>query len=202
MHRILNDNEVDILREVGVIGAGNAAGRLEELLRREVDVAVPRATIVPKEGIASYIGDPIETVMGVYARVIGELGGYVVLLLSLQDARNLVELLMRPDSSGRPFTSNNLSAIAVTGSIVFRAYLDAVTRFCGMVAAPGDSSCTADMLGAFINTLLVRTTADVSEALVIETDFSSGGFMSSGHVVFIADCESMDRIVQSMVTQG
>ncbi len=201
MRRILRETEADILREVGVIGAGNAAVILEELLRREVTVSIPRAKLMPIESIAGYIGDPIETIMGIYARVIGDIGGYIMLLLSLEDARNLVDLLTKP-GEGRNFTTNSLSAISVTGSIVFRAYLEAVTSFCGVVAAPGDSSCTADMLGAFINAILVGVNPEAAEALIIETDIVSGGFLSSGHVVFIADCNSMDLIVSSLAAQS
>ncbi|MBO9598860.1 MAG: chemotaxis protein CheC, partial [Cohnella sp.] len=48
--------KLDVLREVGNIGAGNAATALSLLLDKPVDMAVPTVSLVPFEAIAERVG--------------------------------------------------------------------------------------------------------------------------------------------------
>lgn len=44
--------ELDVLREVGNIGAGNAVTALSTLLNKPVDMAVPKVSLLPFEEVA------------------------------------------------------------------------------------------------------------------------------------------------------
>ena len=202
MSRVLQDSIADILREVGVVGSGGAAKYLEKFLKKEVTVSVPEALMLPVERIAEHIGNPIEIVIGIYSRVGGDVNGYIVYLISLEDARNLLRIVLDKEDKGKGFNTHNLSALAETGNILFGGYLYAVSRFCEMELIPGPPSCTADMLGAIVNAVLLKVHQDQPEAIILGTEFSGGGTLAGGHVLFVADSESMEKIVRSLETRA
>ena len=45
----LSEMQIDALREVGNVGAGNAATALSQIINRTIDMTVPRVTILPLE---------------------------------------------------------------------------------------------------------------------------------------------------------
>lgn len=48
--------KMDVLKEVGNIGAGNAATALSRLLNKPIDMAVPKVQLLPFEQIAESVG--------------------------------------------------------------------------------------------------------------------------------------------------
>ena len=54
--------QLDAMREVGNIGAGNAATALSMMLARPVDMDVPKAELVSIYELAEYYGDPLTMV--------------------------------------------------------------------------------------------------------------------------------------------
>jgi chemotaxis protein CheC len=194
--RTILESDLDILREVANIGSGHAAASMEKWLNKELVLKVPEAFLVPLEDVAETVGDPMATVMGVYSRVMGDINGHILYLLSLDDARELLDIIVDPEDKGQGFSPNNLSAIAETGNILFNAYLGAVSDLCDLEIYPAPPTCTADMLAAIINTVLLELGEGEEKALYLRTEFEKEGFSSSGSVLFVTDFENLARMVE------
>lgn len=67
--------KMDVLKEVGNIGAGNAATALSRLLNKPIDMAVPEVQLLPFEQIAESIGGSEQLVIAVFLRVEGDAPG-------------------------------------------------------------------------------------------------------------------------------
>ena len=65
--------QLDAMREVGNIGAGNAATALSVMLSRAVDMDVPKAELVSIYELAEYYWDPLAPVSAVFVRSEGAL---------------------------------------------------------------------------------------------------------------------------------
>ncbi len=189
------ESELDVLREVANIGSGHAAASMEKWLGKEMALKVPVAAMVPLEDVAETIGDPMETVMGVYSRVMGDMEGHILYLISLEDARELLDIILDPEDRGQGFSPNNLSAIAETGNILFNAYLGAVSELCGLELCPAPPTCTADMLAAIVNTILLEVSDSGDLALYLKTEFEEEDFSSTGNVLFVTDFSNLARMV-------
>lgn len=189
------ESELDILREVANIGSGHAAASMERWLGKDMALKVPVAAMVPIEDVAETIGDPLETVMGVYSRVGGDMEGHILYLISLEDARELLDIILDPEDRGQGFSPNNLSAIAETGNILFNAYLGAVSELCGLELVPAPPTCTADMLAAIVNTILLEVSDEGDLALYLKTEFEEEDFASTGNVLFVTDFKNLARMV-------
>lgn len=193
---VLEDEEVDVLREIANIGSGHAAASMEKWLEREMVLDVPQAFLVPVEEVAEHIGDPLQTVICVYSRVHGEIAGHLLYALSLEDAKVLLDILLDPEDRQWGFSPDNLSAIAETGNILFNAYLTAVSRVCGLELFPGTPACAADMLEAVVNTVLLEICEGSDHTLVLETQFRGEGLSSVGYVLFLAENRDLKRLVK------
>ncbi len=193
---ILEDEEVDVLREIANIGSGHAAASMETWLGRDMVLEAPQAFMLPVEEVAEHIGDPLETVICVYSRMNGDLSGHLLYILGLEDARVLLDLLLDPEDKKWGFSPHNLSAIAETGNILFNAYLTAVSRVCDLELYPGTPSCAADMLEAVVNTVLLEICEGSDNTLVLETCFRGEGLSSVGYVLFLAENEDLRTLVR------
>lgn len=62
----LSGNQLDALREIGNIGAGNSATALSQLINRRINMNVPNVSIVPLEEVPELVGGPETLVVGVF----------------------------------------------------------------------------------------------------------------------------------------
>ncbi|MDF2720307.1 MAG: CheY-P-specific phosphatase CheC, partial [Paenibacillus sp.] len=69
------DFQLDVLKEVGNIGAGNAATALSKLLNRPVDMQVPLVNMLPFEEIIEVLGGSEQIVLTIFLRVTGDAPG-------------------------------------------------------------------------------------------------------------------------------
>jgi len=195
---ILDEEEVDVLREIANIGSGHAAASMEKWLGRDMVLEVPQAFLVPVEEVAEHIGDPLQTIICVYTRVGGEITGHLLYSLTLEDAKALLDILLEPEDRKWGFSPDNLSAIAETANILFSAYLAAVSQISGLELVPGPPACAADMLEAVVNTVLLEICEGSEHTLVLETKFHGEGLSSVGYVLFLAENEALKRLVQKV----
>jgi chemotaxis protein CheC len=82
--------QLDAMREVGNIGAGNAATALSMMLARPVDMDVPKAELVSIYELAEYYGDPLTMVSAVFVRSEGEFTCSLIFIQEEDEGRKLV----------------------------------------------------------------------------------------------------------------
>ena len=91
----LSPVQMDALREIGNVGAGNSATALSQIINRRIDMDVPRVSIVPLEEVPELVGGPDTMVVGVFLRVYGKAPSNILFLLPRDSAFYLVPTLMR-----------------------------------------------------------------------------------------------------------
>lgn len=52
----LSPNQLDALREIGNIGAGNSATALSQVINKKIDMNVPKVSVVPIEDVPDLVG--------------------------------------------------------------------------------------------------------------------------------------------------
>ncbi|WP_345739387.1 chemotaxis protein CheC [Virgibacillus salarius] len=61
----------DVLREIGNIGAGNAATSMSKLLNRKIDMEVPSVNVVSYDEMMELLGGPDEVIVALLFRIQG-----------------------------------------------------------------------------------------------------------------------------------
>lgn len=197
----LNEMQLDALREIGNVGAGNAATALSQIINRKIDMAVPRVSILPIEDVPDVVGGPDLVVAGVFFRVFGPAPGCILFLLPRESAFCLVDILMgraQGETDKVAINSIDESALMEIGNILAGAYLNALSFFTKMTLLQSIPALAIDMAGAILNIILVQLGQMGDHALVIETEFTTDIEGVNGHFFLIPDPGSLGIILSAI----
>ena len=87
----LNDMHIDALREIGNIGAGNAAASLAMMLADQIDISVPTVRILEYERVMEELGGPEQMIVGLLLCLEGDVNGMIMFLLHQEFANRLLK---------------------------------------------------------------------------------------------------------------
>lgn len=191
--------QLDVLKEVGNIGAGNAATALSKLMSRPVDMQVPLVNLLPFEDIIEMLGGSEQTVLTIYLRVTGDSPGNMFFLLTQNSAKKLLKNLAGMESDkAEQFSEMELSALNEIGNILAGSYLSSLADFTKLSMTPTVPSLTIDMLGAVVSYGLMQYGEMGDKALFIDTKFLEGQDAVEAHVFFVPDPDSFGKIFRAL----
>jgi chemotaxis protein CheC len=152
----MNTMHIDAIREIGNIGAGNAATALSSLLGCSVDIDVPKAELVSIYELDSYYGDPDSSYTAVFASSDSDVTFNFMLLVREDEVGKLVSLLvskqfgMQMDVSAMPQDMVD-SALGEIGNIILGSFLNSVNGLLGVTSGISTPSVTHDMLASILS---------------------------------------------------
>nr|WP_025688967.1 chemotaxis protein CheC [Paenibacillus zanthoxyli] len=193
------DLKMDVLKEVGNIGAGNAATALSQLLNKPIDMAVPKVQLLGFEEIAEKVGGAEEVVFAVFLRVEGDAPGNLFFILSPDAARSLLSRIAGiSEVSDEELNEMELSALNEIGNILAGSYLSSLADFTSLSMYPTVPALAMDMAGAILSYGLLQFGQMGDDALLIDTTFLEGQNEIEGQFFLIPDPESFPKIFNSL----
>lgn len=194
----------DVLREIGNIGAGNAATSLSILLNQKIDMQVPTVNIVSYDEIMDLIGGPEAVIAALLFRIEGKAPGTVYLIFSLEEAEYLVGQLT--GEAGFSFFAESeksdfaVSAFKEIGNIVTGSYLTALSDLTGINMQPSIPHLGIDMAGAILTAGLLEFSKTGDSIIVIDTEVSRSvsGQGIRGNLFLLPDKEAFANIFKAL----
>jgi chemotaxis protein CheC len=162
----------DVLKEIGNIGAGNAATSMSKLLDKKIDMQVPTVNVVDFDEMMDMIGGHEQLITALFFRIEGEAPGTVYFILSLEEARNLVGEITKQNGYkllGEELDEMAISALQESGNILTSAYLSALSDFTNLKMQPSVPYLSIDMAGAILTAGLVELSQVTDYAIIINT---------------------------------
>ncbi|KAB8138759.1 chemotaxis protein CheC [Gracilibacillus oryzae] len=200
----LTQTHLDVLKEVGNIGAGNAATALSSLLNKKIDMTIPSINIVDFNELMDYVGGPETLIVSVFLRIQGEAPGSMFFVLTPEETNALVKRLL----GDTEFKAEELmekemaySAISEIGNILSGSYLSALSDFTSINMQPTVPTLVLDMAAAILMEGLVEVSQESDHAIIIDTMIEDGeGSTSSvkGHFFLLPDPDSFDKIFSAL----
>lgn len=147
----LDSLELDILREIGSIGTGNAANALSQLLNQEVRITLPEVRIMGYNEAIEWIGGPEAITAGVLVQLSGEING-IMLSVQQMDFINLIlnNMLGTPVQNYDDLGSLQSSALVEVGNIMISSFINALSGLANISIKPTVPAFTVDMQGAIL----------------------------------------------------
>ena len=191
--------QLDALREIGNVGAGNSATALSQIINRKIDMNVPEVSVVPLGDVPYLVGGPDAMVVGVFLRVYGEAPGNILFLLPRDSAFYLVDTLMgKSHGDTKILDFMDESALMEVGNILAGAYLNALFNFTKLSLLPSIPALAVDMAEAILSVVLVQLGQMGDHALVIETEFLAEDDDIKGHFFLVPDPGSLEIILSAV----
>ncbi|WP_201714045.1 chemotaxis protein CheC [Rossellomorea arthrocnemi] len=196
---------LDILKEIGNIGAGHAATALSTLLDKKIDMKVPSVQVVSFDEMMDMAGGPDNVVVCVFLRIEGEAPGSMFFLLPLEQASMYIRTMIQDTSfsfSDPPISELGLSAMEELGNILSGSYLSSLSDFTNLKLFPSVPALSVDMAGAIIGFGLLEISQVSDYAIVIDTALKEEEVEESesvkGHFFLLPDPDSFEIIFQSL----
>lgn len=187
--------QLDALREVSNIGAGNATTALATMLNKKIDMTVPSVNIIKLEELYNMASE--EETIGIVVRILGDAPGNILLLFNDNGAKDIINNLIGQDYE--PLSQLGQSALCEIGNIVCTSYMNAMAQFTGLNIYPSVPGLTYDMLSAILTTAFIESGQHDEYILDIETVFLDSNLKNLGtHFYFIPVPGSLDKILKSI----
>lgn len=195
----LADFQMDVLKEVGNIGAGHAATALSTLLDKPIDMLVPKVRMLPFEEICESVGGAETVVLAIFLRVEGDAPGNMFFILNLDAAKNILrDLIGLKIEDQEEYSELELSALNEIGNILAGSYLSSLADFTNLNMQPTVPALAIDMAGAILSYGLLQFGQMGDQALLIDTKFLEGENEVQGHFFLIPDPESFGKIFSAL----
>ncbi|MED3552168.1 chemotaxis protein CheC [Cytobacillus praedii] len=196
---------LDILKEIGNIGAGHAATALSKLLNKKIDMKVPNVQIVSFDEMMNMAGGAENVVAGVFLRIEGEAPGSMFFVLPVEQATSFIREMIGDESfslESPPYSEIGLSALQELGNILSGSYLSSLSDFTNLSLYPSVPALSIDMVGAIISYGLIELSHVSDYAIVIDTalneDEDESAEYVKGHFFLLPDPDSFQIIFKSL----
>ncbi|MDI3537986.1 MAG: chemotaxis protein CheC [Bacillota bacterium] len=195
----LSEFHYDVLREVGNIGAGNAATALAQLVGRPIHMEVPDVLWVPLDEVAARLGGPEKPVAGILLGVEGEAPATILFALPLSQAYTLLDIMLgRSPGTTSALDELEQSALQETGNILTGAYLNSLNAFTNLGFRPTVPALAVDMAGAVLDYVLAEFGQVADQVLLIETEFRAEGQEVTGYFFLVPEPPSLNAIFRAL----
>ena len=188
--------QLDALKEVSNIGAGNAATALSMMIGKKVDMTVPAVNVVRLEDIVEENGET--EVAGTVVRVLGDIAGNILLVFENPTAENIIRKLVGSNQS--PESEMGSSVLCEIANIISAAYMNSIAQLTNLAILPSVPATSYDMLGAILTTTFIESNQYDEYILDIETVFLDDDTDENigGHFYYIPMPGSLEKILQSI----
>ncbi len=194
----LSDIQKDALKEIGNIGAGNAATAFAQFLDCKIDMNVPSVQILPLSEVPEATGGIEQMVVGILLNVMGEAPGRILLILPEESIKILLPVILKREVNINEIDEIGISAIKEIGNILSGSYLNAMNHMINFNLVQSVPSFAYDIAGAVLSTSMIPFGESSDYALLIETKFFKDNSELEGYFFFIPDPGSLNKILATL----
>lgn len=194
----MNGIVLDVLKEIGNIGAGNAATALAKMIDKKVDMKVPKVSILEFKEVPELLGGEETPVCGIFFKIEGDINGSIMFLLEMESAFNLVDLLMPRDN--HTMDEFTYSALQEIGNILSGSYVSSLSGLTSLNMHISIPSLCIDMAGAILSVPAIHFGQIGDKILIIENQFIEPEENEAvrGFFFLIPDVDSYEILFKSL----
>lgn len=188
--------QLDVLKEIGNIGSGNAATALSQLLGKAVDMKVPEIYLADFREAMEIMGAPEKLIVGILVRLSEDIEGMLMFLLEEPFAKTIVTSLM----GEQPFSlfelsDTDVSVLSEIGNIMGGSYVNAISSISSMTIDISVPALTVDMLGAIMSVPAVEFSQVGDKVLLINEQFLIDSVEIQSNMLLIPTVDSLEKLL-------
>lgn len=192
----LNCVMIDVLKEIGNIGSGNAVTALASMLAKRIDMKVPKVRIMEFNDVAEMLGGEEKLVVGIYLNLGSDIEGNIMFILDLNSALNLTNMLLSREDD--ELDDIAMSALSEVGNILASSYVNSLSSLTDLKITVSVPSLAVDMAGAILSVPAIQFGLIADQVLFIETIFEEGENFVHGNLFLLPDMDSFEKILSSL----
>jgi chemotaxis protein CheC len=188
----LNEIQLDVLREIGNIGSGNASTALSAMIGKETLIKLPSVNALGFQEAVEINGSPDEIVGAILVRLKYDIQGMILLLVKEEFADIILSTFFGDcDVNLLGLNEDQISALSEVGNIMASAYISAISTLSGLNIGVEAPMFTADMLGAVMSVPVIEFGEVGDKLLCIDKSIEIGGVSVKSNMLLIPTVDSL-----------
>jgi chemotaxis protein CheC len=195
----LNAMHLDVLREIGNIGAGNAATSLSVMIDKTIDMATPSVKILEINDAVDNLGGPENIVVGILAELSGDVDGLIIFIIKQDFALNAINYLLHNNTPNcTALTDIEFSVLAEIGNIMISSYIGAIASLSGLKIITSVPGVSVDMVGSLLSVPAIVMQDYSNKIIFIENDFMNKQSTVTSNMILIPNISSLNKIMTGL----
>ncbi len=193
----LNEMHIDILKEIGNIGAGNAATSLSQMLSKRIDMNVPEVKILKYDDAIESIGGAENVVVGILVSFHGSIDGIILFLLKKEFVHLVLNSLMGINlCKFEDISELELSALSEIGNIMVSSYVNSIASLTNMAIDISVPSLNIDMAGALLEAVAAEFAEAADKVIFIKEKFYCGEETVYSNMLLLPSASSLKILLK------
>ena len=195
----MNDLELDILKEIGSIGGGNAATALSSMLNAKVNMSLPKVEILDFNEALVNVGDPEEVVAAILVEMSGELSGIMLFILTKEFSDEILfRMLGKTEADFFELDEIDSSVLMEIGNIVISSYITAMASLVNMSVELSVPQLAVNMLGGIMSVPIAMMGQHSDRIMMITGEFKIDGKALNSNMLLLPDVESLNVLMKKL----
>lgn len=190
---------LDVMKEIGSIGTGNAATALSQVLSKEVKMSLPEVAVQDYNETIKKLGNPEEIVAAVLVRMSGEIKGMMLFILKLDFINAVIgEVLKEEVSDYSQLSVIELSALEEIGNIIISSYINAMSKLTDVSISLSVPDTAVNMLGGILSVPMAEFGYITDKLMFIDGKFFVAGKELKSHLLLMPDIGSLNFLMTKL----
>ena len=195
----LDSLDLDILREIGSIGTGNAATALSQMLGKEVRITLPEVRIMEYNEAIEWIGGAETITAGVLVRLGGQMSGIMLSVQQLEFVKLVLgSMLDKQIGDYTELSEIEASALVEVGNIMISSFITALSGLSGVAVELTVPAFTVDMQGAILAVPMAEYGGQSDYIMTIGGNFICDGKQVSCRLLLSPDLRSLNFLLSKL----
>ena len=197
----MNTLELDVIKEIGSIGTGNAATALSQVLKKTTKMSLPAVYVLGYNEAIEMVGSPEEIVAAVLVKMSGEINGIMLFILKIDFINAVLDSVLSKDIDDyMDLTELEKSALEEIGNIIISSYVNAMSGLTGVSIKLSIPSIAINMLGGILSVPMVEFGYETDKLMMINGKFIVDDKVLDSNLLMMPDIQSLNYLMDRLVT--
>ena len=195
----LTDIHLDVLKEIGNIGSGNAAAALSSFINKNVEIQMPNVSIVPFQEAVNGSNGAESIVAGVLSRMIEGVEGIILILMDKNFVNTISKVFFGEDVHSLMSLDENISsALTEVGNIICGTYVSAIGQLTGIDIKLDAPRFQVDMTGALMSVPIIEFGEVGDKILYVDKNLIIDNQKMNAEVFLIPTVDSLGTMMTKL----
>lgn len=191
----LQEMHLDVLKEIGNIGSGNAASSLSTMLNVPIDISVPSVQLLNFDDAVNFLGGPENVAIGMLVTLTGDISGMMLYVIQHSCASSMTQAVFGTEIEDM----NNMNEMEVSfiieiGNVMSASYINAIASLANMTIDISVPNMCVDMAGAILSVPAVTFAQVGNKVLLIDDSFIIGGNQVKSNMILVPEMDSLEYL--------
>lgn len=195
----LGEQQMDVFREIGSIGNGNAVTALSGLLSEKISMEMPQVDILEFNRAQKKVGDAEEIVGAVLVEASGELSGIIMLILKERFIRQIVSKVLSSEIEDLlAMGEMEQSLLVEMGNIMLSSYISAISSLTNIQINLSIPQMAVNMLGGILSLPMAMMGIESDKLMMISGRFFMNGEKMDSDILLLPDIKSLNTLLKKL----